>query len=296
MANGTCVGGVCSPSAGSSSWYDIIQQNPQIYDPSYKWYEDPKYGVSASAASTIKGLGQSLAIGCAECDEIQQQISEMQQLKTQFPGSEATYIRWLIDNKVRSLQNTLDELRASNVSTGMALREASGSAKLKAQEMERLGFIGSGSVMRPQPNIQSMARGFEQTSEEYQPLRTSTSDVAGFTPEPPPVPDWLLPYLEPSITAEGTQPQGRGWLPGAEGRTPTLRPLGAQAELDPEQLGLMAGYGAWTAAGAPYEYSQANITEMADWQKSWLPHTRLSESLFPKQTRLGARWMPTRQR
>lgn len=136
-------------------------------------------------------------------------------------------------------------------------------------------------------------------------LRGVAPSKRGQAPSPPPIPAWMEEYLEKSIpaavpeySAYGEQlarPSPRGARPAPEGAA-TLRPMGAQAELTPDQMGLMAGYQSWAAAGSPRRYSEGAITEMADWQKHWAQHTRLSESLFPKQAKLGQRWTTALQR
>lgn len=121
-------------------------------------------------------------------------------------------------------------------------------------------------------------------------------------PEPP-IPAWMEEYLERSAPAavpeysagQLARPSSRGAPPTPEGAA-ALRPMGAQAELTPEQMGLMAGYQAWGAAGSPRRYSEEALIEMSDWQKSWDPYTRLSESLFPKQAKLRGDWRTALQR
>jgi len=110
-----------------------------------------------------------------------------------------------------------------------------------------------------------------------------------------PVPEWMKPYIE---TTTETMPAGRGMArrEGPQTReVGELRPLGAQEELTPEQMALMGGYQAWQRAGAPTTYSEEALRGMSDWQRWWDPYVRLSQSLFPKQTKLGARWMPAKQ-
>jgi len=119
--------------------------------------------------------------------------------------------------------------------------------------------------------------------------------------EETPMPDWMKEYLETSmpvgVTTPTTEGRGRrGQQQDVSKLASTLRPMGAQAELTPEQMGQMAGYGAWGASGSPYGFSEANITSMADWERWWAPHVRLSQELFPKQTKLGSKWMPAAQR
>jgi len=116
------------------------------------------------------------------------------------------------------------------------------------------------------------------------------------TPEPPPVPDWMKPYMGASVTMQPSRPGGRPQRREQETReVGTLSPLGAQAELTPEQMGEMAGYQAWTKAGAPTQFSEQALREMSDWERWWTPYTRLSQSLFPKQQRLASGWATARQ-
>ena len=126
--------------------------------------------------------------------------------------------------------------------------------------------------------------------------------------EPPPIPDWLAPYVEPSMPYQKSQypytdepvedkmPWKRRGRDGEAVETPSLRPLGAQAELTPEQLGLMAGYQAWGRAGSPMRYSGGAIRDMADWQRWWDQYVALSKSLFPKSQKKTAGWQTARQR
>ncbi|GAI54868.1 unnamed protein product, partial [marine sediment metagenome] len=112
---------------------------------------------------------------------------------------------------------------------------------------------------------------------------------------PPPTPDWMQEYIEPTVSKE----TGGGFLSRIFKKpsvTSTLRPLGAQAELDPDQLEFMAGYQAWRKAGAPTEYSEEAISKMADWRKSWEPHVRESQSLFPTGKKLRTGWATAMQK
>ena len=127
--------------------------------------------------------------------------------------------------------------------------------------------------------------------------------IRGRDPEfaPPPVPDWMKPYIETGMPYEGVSPEQRGG-----GRTlgkreedkgiGQLRPLGAQEELTPDQMAQMAGYQAWGKAGAPTRFSEDALRSMSDWQRHWQPYTRLSQSLFPKQAKLGKGWRTASQR
>jgi hypothetical protein len=109
----------------------------------------------------------------------------------------------------------------------------------------------------------------------------------------------MQPYLEPSVTIKQTNiPVESGKT--QRGGTAALRPMGAQAELTPEQMGLMAGYLAYGAAGAPKSlYGQdlgGTLATMADWQTPWEQYVRQSQKLFPKATNLRTNWLTARQR
>ena len=174
---------------------------------------------------------------------LEAEAADLRELKRQFAGPEATYMRWLINNEVIT------------------------------KERRALRLRGVKNVPR------------------YQ--------------EEPTMPDWMEEYLEQSIPAATPQysayaerlerqrrPRG---MPTPEPAA-TLRPIGAQAELTPEQMGLMAGYQSWGAAGSPRAYSEEAITEMSDWQKRWAEHARLSQSLFPTQAKLRSNWRTAAQR
>lgn len=145
-------------------------------------------------------------------------------------------------------------------------------------------------------------------------LREQVSYATGGTPTkktaPPPAPDWLMEYLETSMPAKAAeymtglpQSQVRGKATETLGRE--LRPMGAQAELNPEQMGLMAGYQAWGKAGSPTgaeggwrgdERLASQLGQMADWQRYFQPYATLSEKLFPKKTNLKSSWSTALQR
>jgi len=117
------------------------------------------------------------------------------------------------------------------------------------------------------------------------------------TYKPPPIPDWMKPYIETeTITEERTSPGGRKMRGGVTREVGTLRPLGAQEELTSTQQAQMAGYLAWQKAGAPTEYSEWSLRNMSDWQRRWEEYTRQSQALFPKQQSLTTRWRVGEQR
>ena len=120
-------------------------------------------------------------------------------------------------------------------------------------------------------------------------------------PQPPPMPEWMEEYIDratpavkPDYLPQKARP--RSWRPEQTEGAYAVRPLGAQAELDPEQMKLLGAYAAWTGAGAPTKYSEGALTAMSDWQGKWQQQAALSESLFPRQTKLRANWRTALQR
>jgi hypothetical protein len=131
---------------------------------------------------------------------------------------------------------------------------------------------------------------------------------------PIPTPEWMQPYIEQGLpyqkidmTPMGAQPNRRTARYGNQApAVPTgagqLRPMGAQANLNPEEMEAMAGYQAWgrtgfpTGAGGGLEGFQSTIEQMSDWQRWWQPYTELSKKLFPTAVKTTGRWMPAQQR
>lgn len=112
---------------------------------------------------------------------------------------------------------------------------------------------------------------------------------------PPPIPDWMQEYIVPGETIERGAPSRAKWGERTK-QTYKLKPLSAQEELTPEQMGQMAAYQAWQKAGAPTEYSDWALRAMSDWQRHWDYYTRQSESLFPQKTKQTTRWKVATQR
>jgi len=260
---------------------------PSSFDTSYRWYRDlGNYGVTdiSQLPANVPGLtdkfqsfGYQLASGCRALAQIQQQIDDYSQLKSQFIGGESTYIQWLIGNQITQLNYQMSKQRETNKSLfrQKSLTEA---------------------------NIRDLTGQPEKAKElRYLAGQSAKTEVKPFAATPPPVPDWMKEYLETSMpvgvaTQPTTEGRGRGQQQDVSKLASTLRPMGAQAELSPEQMGQMAGYQAWGKAGSPYGYSEGAITEMADWERWWAPHVRLSQELFPTKAKLGTKWMPASQR
>ena len=106
---------------------------------------------------------------------------------------------------------------------------------------------------------------------------------------PMPIPDWM----EPFITTTTVQPE----VPeGMKGRrqftkpktTMGLRPLGAQTELNPEQLTQMA---AFLSAQKGWD-----LQSQSDLGRFWEPYRRESEGMFSQATRQAPRWATAQQR
>jgi len=193
---------------------------------------------------------------------LQAEVQGLQELRRQYTGVAGTYLRWMLDNTIRGLSRQL--------------------ARWQGRTVPR----------------------------------------AGGEPEPP-MPNWMREYLDQSVPAveppvlDETRRRARG-LFGREEQPPTtpmLRPLGAQAELTPAQMELMGGYLGWAKAGSPtkipftptqgtnqygvthgYKPDESGFSAASDWQKHWDAYTRLSQSLFPAQTKLGKNWRTPTQR
>jgi hypothetical protein len=243
-----------------------MEANPEVYNPAYRWWSDPRYGISGGLQSYL-GSRYMPTTTISPYDEIDAQINAYNALMLNFPGYGGTYIRKLISSKIDELRYER-ELLSEQMSGQLREKQAGIVRRLPGLDIRKV----------PREARERLDKTYTGTLEEAE--APEYIDMA--------VPDWMKPYLETSIKAGGT-PETEAWAS-------TLRPMGAQAELSPEQMGQMAGYLAWTKAGAPTEYSEEAIKQMADWQRWWEPYVRLSESLFPKTTRLGSRWTRALQR
>ena len=75
-----------------------------------------------------------------------------------------------------------------------------------------------------------------------------------------------------------------------------LRPMGAQADLDPEDMGMPQGYMGWTKAGSPTEYSDEYAQSLQSLPNWWEQYTKESQRLFPKGNIGGqANWRTAKQ-
>ena len=249
------------------------------------WYEQgggtysPEY--SARLNTFITDLGKGLTIEQEKREDLKGQIADYENLKKQFLGPEATYIRWLIDNKIIDLKNRLfrsmdksSELWAKQELYLAARDRQAAEAEIQRQISEREWA----SALEPGQERTYMPPGGLERQRQIEQARAVLAEPKSewLGPGAPPVPRWMREYMEPSM------PRGVGF---------ELRPLGAQAQLGPEELGHMAGYLGWTRAGAPTRYSPEAIQKMADWEKWWEEYKRQSMKLFPQRVTLGApRW------
>ena len=253
------------------------------YVSGYKWYNDPRYGLTEAPesmlASVASNQGFSQAIGWPISDSIdalQAQIEDMKQFRMQWSGAEGTYIRWSIDNQIKQLEWKIDRKinKAQTISQGQAVTLGQAeTAAFQEREGARLEATGPGFV----PGAEAAGTGAERIA------GAMGRDIGGAGRRPelgePPIPDWMRPYVVAQPKAKK-----KGWLTGLgekytvpETEIQPLRPLGAQAELTPDQLGQMSGYLA---------FMRGRPTDIAG---QWAPYSRLSQSLFPKQVKLGKR-------
>lgn len=111
------------------------------------------------------------------------------------------------------------------------------------------------------------------------------------------VPAWMQEYLDRNRPAGAGMSAGAvaqragkttGYGEGGQYQTnqAALRPLGAQADLDQEQLQMLAAYLGWVKAGAPMNANQylSSMGNAADW---WEEYTQRSMALHPASVYLG---------
>jgi len=235
-----------------------MRDNPELFQPDYGITPEMRRYDTASRVDKFRG-----------------EIEDLQALIRRFSGPEATLIRWILGNKVSQTQNRLGAYLAGRRDVDAMryewqLREEGRGGEADALKSARMG--GTTGI-------------------------AAIPSIAGeFTP--PPIPDWMQKYIDPSVPLKRSPLEEKGVGPSLQAfgykRPGALRPFGAQEELTPEEMLFMAGYQAWGKAGAPT--GMGGLTEMADWQKHWQPHVALSQKLFPKQAKLGKRWSVASQR
>jgi len=274
---------------------NYMQAYPEVFNPAYKWWQDVKYGVSPQLQQAYEDYS-SCNMGYPLLDEISSKISAYTELKNQFTGPESTYIRWLIDSEITKLNNQYFRRWA-----GVGQTRRRGAKELAiAEAAEQV----TGATANIGGHLAVDEASLMEAAQAYQAAQGAGIRKSGFEAEqvtPLPIPEWMQPYLEPSINIAGElAPELEGQETGGYGAA--LRPLGAQAELSQEQLAQMAGYMAWGKAGAPTSLPsdvnklQSMIANLSDYQKWWDEYVRLSESLFPKQTKLSTSWGVAKQR
>jgi len=280
--------------------YGYMQKYPESTEPGYRWYQDEKYGIGADLQAAWAGTRG----GGVPFSNLPQyaEMEGLRELRKQFSGGTGTFIRWMIDNRVGQLQHDVASLRASAseaVRLGqISLGEAEQAALERGELIRDEGRVESGilhdGARYPYPGGDTVG---QDRIDRYRAMATKIpSDPSSMGA---PVPDWMRQYIDPSVSGErptGTERIGRDVVP----RTATvgegmLAPLGAQADVTPEQMEEMAGYLAWHKAGSPTRYSEESLLKMADWERHWGEHTKLSESLFPARAQLGQRWATARQ-
>jgi len=270
-------------------------------------------------------LGGTPVYGIAEREKAQ--LAALQGLMGEFGslGNEATWIRWLIGKEMKDTQEAIDRQIAGSVALNYQRQQAVGEAEKVGQEQgtytapnpytldptrpisdtmiaEAYGR-GEISMQEAEDLARSGFPGIPSTLEQQglNPVYTDQAktwgvggigqerlNILGAAPEyanqaykqsgAPPIPDWMKPYLEPSL-----------------GKVGEVRPIGAQAQLDTDQMAQMAGFQTWSKVGAPTSFSQSAITAMSDIEKWWTPLVTQSQKLFPSKVKLGQRWNVGRQ-
>jgi len=183
-------------------------------------------------------------------------------------------LRWLINNRRAAVQEQMNQ-SASEGTSIIAKQEAEKTAQWASQtpvwEAKALaGETTPYTQYRPHPT--QALRGYEAPAGE------ATPSTAGG----PPIPNWMHQYLEMSMpggrTVEGKPKQGG--LPSY-----TVRPLGAQTELTPEQMTQLGVYQAWGRAGAPGSIG-AYMDKAAMFPSYISEWEQLSKKLWPSEQRL----------
>jgi len=196
-------------------------------------------------------------------------------------------------------------------------------------EMFTIGGFGGGGMSREQMEITSLAamsrqlRGIGGTFArwlidsrikelEYKVAKDLVSrgarqEVSPLKLREAPIPDWMRPYIEEGApyTSGMDETAGRGRkarvqketsLPAGTGK---LRPISAQEQLTPEQMQMMAAYGAWGQMGFPTSIRNMNKQALLEGLMNttgWDTYTQLSQKLFPSQKKLGSGWAISQQR
>jgi len=274
---------------------NYMQAYPEVFNPSYKWWQDTRYGASPQLQQAAAGY-YGFTMPYDQLSSISNRIAAYSELKNQFTGAESTYIRWLLDSEITKLKNKYFQMRASVAQGGQRAAKELGIAEAAEQVTGATANIG-GHLAVDEASLMEAAQAYQAAQGTE--IRESGFEARQVTPAP--IPEWMKPYLEPSINIAGElAPEIEGY--GTGGYAAALRPLGAQAELSQEQLAQMAGYMAWGKAGAPTSLPgdtarlQSMIANLSDYQRWWDEYVRLSESIFPKQTKLSTSWSVAKQR
>lgn len=287
-------------------WASYKEANPEVFQPGYSWYTDPKYGLSPELQSAWRAASGPMTPSSYGWPE-EAEIAGLTELLKQFAGGTSTFIRWLINKKVSTLSQQLADKRRAGWDIYKVRQRQQG-------QLEQ-GEIESGII---RPKEEGWERQFvnEEGVEEWADYDKYGEGIIGqerverfgATPRSAgrpeyagaPVPGWMRPYLDPSVSgvpAVAPQSMRKRGLPAVpqSAEQGMLRPLGAQAKATPEQMEEMAGYLGWHKAGSPTQYSESALMAMADWQRHFEEYTRLSQSLFPTRAKLGSRWATARQ-
>ena len=256
-------------------------------------------------------------------DKLKAQIRALNTLAASLSGAENWINRWLIGNEIAGLQNRLSRMSSDYKSAKMHYEWAKSEEEryAKGEREPNPNYLLHGEAY---VELQEQAAGRKLTEEEkdairYLPARLppesseywaeKMEEARGeeFTlgkEEALPIPDWMREYITGTTTPakrsrEQIKAEARGKAPSPAGTTYgyNVAPLGAQADLTPEQLKALSGYLAWQKAGAPGRYTGAYASQLSeDWADWWEHYVNISKGLFPSTYKPGLSWRPTSQR
>jgi hypothetical protein len=276
-------------------------------------------------AGNMYQLGGTPVYGIAEREKAQ--LAALQGLMGEFgsAGSEATWVRWLIGKEIETTERAIEKAFHAASSLYYQRWQAIGEAEKVGQEFgtytgqqavsravpisvtdyaramgleNAIGlteadvdiYHGNPSVGMEDVQMQGLNPEYTERAKKWGGGRIGAERLAMLGEAPvyegeaykqtgaPPIPEWMKPYLEPSL-----------------GKVGEVRPIGAQAKLDSDQMARMAGFQAWSKVGAPTSFSKSAITAMSDIGKWWTPLVAQSQKLFPSKVKLGQRWNVGRQ-
>lgn len=276
-----------------SEFYNSPDYGP--YTTPAPWWTQPFYTSgypgepSKYNTPSLNALDQQNKALRSRREMLRAQIADWESLKLEFGGPVDFITRWMIDNKIRDLKNSLSSI-SSNIMSGWA-------------EEERQMALAELEPGMTQEELDAAASRWERAE------RAESEHGGGWDypqEKTPPIPAWMQKYFEKSVSGLGKQWEAQETSMYGKRRSakePSFQekgayafmPIGAQEELDPEQLAMMAGYLGWTKAGAPTEFSEEYASKMAMMPAWWEYETKKWTDLFPSNVKLPASWRISKQ-